>query len=387
MNFMQLDKRQQILAGILVGTVILMFGVPTVWGIVFGPFNERYGNLAALEERLEKKQEAQEKLENAVWKLKESDRRSLPADPSSLGYQVWLTDLAKKHDFNNLSVSPKPSSRNGNEPFSRIRIAMTAQCQMRDLCRFLFDFYRADLMHKVVNLAVKSLSSKNDPELEISVDIEGLSMQSTKKRTNLFEGKQEQSVSKAMAKRELSEFESLYTKNPFVRGYNGPPKPATPPAPPPAPFDSSPFVKYVGFVEVDGVGEGWLYDQTANKNTVLKTGSEFEVAGIKATVIEVAPDFVILNVKEKRWRLEQGESLKQLRELTSDGKSIAAPTTPTAPDAKIPDATVPTAGNSGSNAANPTAPKSGVESPVEAPADPKSPPTDSLEISVEEEPE
>lgn len=327
MNLSQLTQRQKILAGILVGTVVLMLGLPALWDVVFGPFNRRYTDLAALNERLDQKQRAKDKLDTADMRLKISDRRSLPSDPSSLAYQVWLTDLTKKHEFKSVGVSPKPATRNGNEPFSRIRFAITAQCQMKDLCRFLYDFYRTDLLHKVINISLKSLDHKTDPEFDVSIDIEGLSMRTTKKRDTLFEDKQEQAVNKAWSKIEFSEYESLYAKNRFARGYNGPPKPATPPPPPTPPFDSSPYVKYVGFVEVDGIPEGWLYDQTANKQTILKSGVDFEVAGTKATVVEVNPDFLTFKVRDKTWRIEQGESLKQMRELGTDGKPVIAATT------------------------------------------------------------
>jgi len=350
MNFTQLDKRQKVLAGILVGTLLLMWGVPTIWDAVFSPYNAKYAEIAALDERLEQKETAKEKLEVAEWRLKDSKRRSLPSDPSSLAYQVWLTDLAKKHEFTALSVAPKPATRNGNEPFSRTRFSITAQCQMAELCRFLFDFYRTDLLHKVTAMSIKSLDAKTDPQLEVTVDIEGLSMQGTTKREILFEEKQEQAVAKAMAKKEFSDYETLYAKNRFSRGYNGPPKPIIPPPPPTPPFDSSPYVKYVGHVEVDGIGEGWLLDMTANKSTILKPGVEFEVAGVKATVVEVTPDYFTMTVKEKIWRVDHGESLKQMREIGVDGKPLTSPTvtvpttvTPSTPAEIKPESTTNTA--------------------------------------------
>jgi hypothetical protein len=77
---------------------------------------------------------------------------------------------------------------------------------------------------------------------------------------------------------------------------------------------------------------------------VMKTGLDFEVAGVKATVVDVSKDFVTLKVKEKHWRLDQGDSLKQMKELGADNKPLAKPaaTVPSAPAATSP--TNPTAG-------------------------------------------
>lgn len=328
---MQLDKRQKILVGILGGTLVLFWGVPIVWEIIFGPFTSRYATIAALNEKLSQKEGEQTRLEMAEWRLADANRRSLPSDPSSLAYQVWLTELATKQQFTGLGVAPKSSSRNGNEPFSRIRFTVTAHCKMKDLCQFLFDFYSADLLHKVTNLSVKSIDATADPELDVAIDIEGLSMQTTKKRDTLFEGKQATSVATDMRKKSFSDYDLLHAKNRFARGYEGPPKPTIPPAPPTPPFDSAPYVKFVGFVELDGVGEAWLYDQTSNKNTVLRPGLEFEIAGVKASVVNVSKDFITLRVKEKTWRIEQGESLKQMREVGTDGQPLTAPTKTTEP--------------------------------------------------------
>jgi hypothetical protein len=341
---MKLDRRQKILVGILGGTLALFYLVPILWDLVFGPFNSRYQQIAALKEKLSEKETAKTKLELAERRLADADRRSLPSDPSSLAYQVWLTELANQHKFTTLGVAPKSSNRNGSEPFTRIRFTVTAHSKMKELCQFLYDFYRADLMHKVVNLVVKSTDTKSDPELDVTIEIEGLSMQSTKKRDSLFEGKQAQSVAGAMSKKNLNDYELLYVQNHFARGYDGPPKSAIPPAPPAAPFDSSPYVKYVGYVQFDGSEEAWLYDQTSNKNIVMKTGLDFEVAGVKATVVDVSKDFVTLKVKEKHWRLDQGDSLKQMKELGADNKPLAKPaaTVPSAPAATSP--TNPTAG-------------------------------------------
>jgi hypothetical protein len=367
---MQLDKRQKILAGALGGTVALFWGLPIIWDLVFGPFTFRYQQIDALKNTLNEKETAQHKLDISERLLANADRRSLPSDQSSLAYQVWLTELANKHNFTSVGVAPKPPNQNNNEPFLRTRITVTGHCKMKDLSEFLYNFYRTDLLQKVTNLTVKTSEAKSDPELEVTIDIEGLSMKTTKKRDSLFEGKQAESVSDLMAKKSMSDYELLYKQNRFARGYNGPTKATVAPAPV-VPFDSLPYIKYVGytgFADDEQSAEGWLLDQTTGKNRFLKVGSDFEAAGIKATVTEITGGYITFKIKDKTWRVEQGDSLKQMQELSSDGKPIGpkptAPMTPATPASSTPTPPTSPAGAPGSAPPSSVPAKEGTVAPA-----------------------
>lgn len=346
---MNLDKRQKMLVGALAGILFLWQGSGVLWSIFFGPFDQRYTQIAALDEQLKKKKDAKFQLDMTERRTRIWERRSLPPSPdvASPLYHHWVLDLAGKHHFEKLTVTPKRiSTATTSAVFTRIPISVTAECKMDQLCQFLYDFYRTDLLHKVTQLSIESLDFRANPTFKVSLELEGLSLKSAASRTTLFAGKQETAVSDAMAKKTLADYKPLIDGNRFVRGYNGPPKPPappTPPPPPPAPFDSSPHIFLVASLEVDGQPEAWLYDRTTNERTVLSQGKEFEISGVKGQVLEIGKRFVKLKVKDKEWRLEVGDNLKQMSELKVEVPAGPAPATAPAvtPAADAPAAAAP----------------------------------------------
>ena len=302
---MNLDKRQKILVGCLAGFVLLWQGSGVLWGIFFGPFDQRSSQIASLDAELKKKQDAKFQLDITERRTRQWERRSLPpnADVASPLYHHWVLDLANKHRLAKLTVTPKRlSSAISNQVFTRIPVSVTAECKMDQLCQFLYDFYRTDLLHKVTHLGIESLDFKANPMLKVSLELEGLSLKSAPSRTTLFAGKQETAVSDAMSKKSLADYKSLTAANRFVRGYNGPPKPpappvkAAPPGPPPTPFDSAPFTKLIATIEYEDdpstPSTAWLYDQSSNQRVDLTEGKDFEIAGVKGSVSKISLRFI-----------------------------------------------------------------------------------------------
>lgn len=327
---MNLDKRQKMLVGVFVGVLLLWQGSGVLWGIFFGPIDSRNQSIAALDARLKEKGNARHKLELTERQTRIWQQRSLPPNPviASTLYHHWILDLASSHKLERLTVTPKRIGTSSTSAvFTRIPISVTAECKMDQLCKFLYDFYRTDLMHKVTHLGLESLDSRTNPTLKISLELEGLSLASAKPRNTLFADKQDKAVSDAMAKKSLDTYDPLIAQNRFVRGYNGPPKPADPPAPPTAPFDSAPFTKLVATIETDGQWEAWLYDVSSNQQKKIYIGKDFEVAGIKGQVLDINRHSVTMKVKDKDWTLEVGDHLKQMVELKSEGTTTPPNTT------------------------------------------------------------
>lgn len=348
---MNLDKRQKVLLGIFAGVLLLWQGSGVFWGIFFGPFDERYKQIDVLDVRLTEKRDANHKLDLSERQMRTWERRSLPPNPvvASTLYHHWILDLANTHKLERLVVTPKKiSSGATNLVFTRIPVSVTAECKMDQLCQFLYDFYRTDLMHKVTHLTVDSQDYKSNPTFKVTLELEGLSLTSAKSRTTLFADKQDKAIADAMARKTLDDYKLLTDQNRFVRGYNGPPKPFEPPPPPAAPFDSAPYTRLVASTHVDGQWEAWLYDATSNQRTVLTIGKEFEIAGVKGQVLEIGNRFVKLKVKDKNWRLDLGDNLKQMVEIKPEATapSDATSTPATAPKTTVSPVEVP-----------PTAPK------------------------------
>lgn len=307
--------------------------------ILFGPVYRRYANIAELDEKLKTQGDAKDRLDLTEHKMRLWERRSLPPNPTvaSNKYYFWVRDLLLQHKFDEskLVVNPAPLNSGfgaGNGVYTRIPISVTAECKMEQLCQFLYDFYRADLMHKVTRMAIESQDSKTNPTLKVTLQLEGLALTSAKARGELFADKQDKSVSDFMAKKTFADYKQLVDKNRFVRGYNGPPAPPAPPGPPPTPFDAAPYTALVAVWKDEGKpAEAWLRDASSNQQKILVPGQEFEFAGVKGRVLHVDVEgrFMTIRAKDKDWRLDLGDNLKQMVELKP---GEAAPTKPTSSD-------------------------------------------------------
>ena len=123
---------------------------------------------------------------------------------------------------------------------------------------------------------------------------------------------------------------SITSRNPFVRGYNGPPAPKAPtppvetklkPTPPVADgFDPAEFVYLIAVISDGKQLEIWLYDRSSNKRTTLVEGGEFEVAGVKGRVLLIGEDYASLLIEGNVWQLDVGDNLRQMRKMPTAGK-------------------------------------------------------------------
>ena len=80
--------------------------------------------------------------------------------------------------FKELNVAPNSrGGSRGGRSFVPVQVQLTGLAKFGDVRRFLFRFYQADLLHRVVSLRMKSKSQQDDdPELEVTLIAEGLSL-------------------------------------------------------------------------------------------------------------------------------------------------------------------------------------------------------------------
>src|SRR4051812_16959936 len=120
---MNLDKRQKLLVGVFAGVLLLWQGSGIVWGIFFGPFDDRNKQITALDVQLKKKGDAKHQLDLTERRMRSWERRSLPPNPvvASTLYHFWVKDLAESHKLEKLTVAPKRVSTAALSPvFTRI---------------------------------------------------------------------------------------------------------------------------------------------------------------------------------------------------------------------------------------------------------------------------
>ena len=68
----------------------------------------------------------------------------------------------------------------------------------------------------------------------------------------------------------------------------------------------------IAAIAQDDEREAWLYDRAANRKTTLREGEAFAVADVKGRVLAIGRDFVLFESGDASWRLELGQSLREM---------------------------------------------------------------------------
>ena len=220
-----MTPRVKLLAvGLLAVVLVYQFG-GVVADTVIGPLNSLDSRARKLADEIQKQEATKLKIARATRDLRDWKVRSLPPDKIIAGtlYQAWLIELAEKHKLTQVTVSRAGDARAKADTYSSIAATVKAEGTMKQVCDFLYDFHTSGLMHRVNSITATTTKHQGDPTLDVTINVEGLSMRGAEARTTL-----ESPGLQKIAHRDRKDYDTLSTKNLFVRGYNGPP------APPPA---------------------------------------------------------------------------------------------------------------------------------------------------------
>ncbi len=331
-----MKQREKRLLGVLAGILALWQGGALLGKFILDPVAERQSDLEAREERLAKKQKQWTQSKIAARKLADWNRRSLPPDPvvaSSL-YQNWLIDLASRMKLSNVVVTPnRTEAKPKGDTYYAISAIIKAQGTLDRLCDFLYEFRRSGLLHRVWRINLVTDEHQGNPVLHIELTVEGLALKDSPASgerdpaNRLFAVPDLADHFGVGTAGDKSAYSSLLARNPFVRGYNGPPKPR--PSPPREPDeDPREFVYFVGRVSNGSQIDAMLYDRSTNKTTLLTERSEFRMAGVEGNVVSIGADFITLKVKGAIWRMELGDNLAQLKKVapqSGSGTTLSEP--------------------------------------------------------------
>ena len=314
-----MNPRHKVLLGVLLGLVLLWQGGGAISDVVFKPIRERQARLRDLQDNHERKSVQRGEVLAALRDLKNWKARSLPPDSliASTLYQHWLIELAAKTGITDVTVTPNRTVQQG-ETYHTIPLTVRARATISTLCDFLLEFQRRNLLHKVARMTLESRRSERGA-LEVTLEVEGLSLNGTPQRTTLFLPGQEQAVAVEFQNRKRSEFNRLSEKNIFEK-YRPAEKPPDPPqvakaaAPLPADkFDAAEHVYLIGRIDGPRGPEAWLYDRAENARQIVHVNDSFDVAGLKGRVLAIEPDSILLEVAGQKWHLDYGRNLRQLR--------------------------------------------------------------------------
>jgi len=83
--------------------------------------------------------------------------------------------------------------------------------------------------------------------------------------------------------------------------------------------DPAEFTRLVGCIEQGADRIAVFYDWSTDQSLEVKEGQTLNVADVEASVVTVAPDYVILQIGQDRFRLSQGQFLRQVTPVTGSG--------------------------------------------------------------------
>lgn len=182
-----MQKREKLLAILLGSVVLLWVGLP----IFESAFVEPLLLLSNEEESLQKRQtelfDEQIDLRQKVKQIGAWRKISLPPDPLNAQrlYQEWLTDLAQLSGFEGTKVTLERRADQGGV-YTTIPVTLEAKATMQELAQFLERFRSVDLLHRIASCNAISPASEGNPELQVTLTAEGLSLASAPERIRLF---------------------------------------------------------------------------------------------------------------------------------------------------------------------------------------------------------
>ncbi len=168
-----MKRSEMILAGGFLLVVVGYLVGPSLLDLVTGSGQRLETRKLALKREL-----AQLKKLN-LWKHQSLARpEANSADRAEEQYRNWVWSLAESiGKFEELNVTPGSRGRSRrSRDVVPVQVQLTCLARFGDIQKFLYHFYQADLLHRVVSLRMKSKSQDHDPQLEVVLVAEGLSL-------------------------------------------------------------------------------------------------------------------------------------------------------------------------------------------------------------------
>lgn len=321
---MTLSKREKLLAGVVGGLLVVVTG-RVGWTLLEGLGGGRSAQIAAFSDRLEKLQDQALKAKRDQDQMAEWNRRALPSDVARAGslYQNWLLEIAGKAGFRQKKVDPG-EVRARSDMFSVLPFTLRGNATLDELVAFLFNFYSAGHVHQIRRMTVKPI--ENSKDLDVTLTIEALSLPTADRKDQLT-----QQPVKRLALGSLEEYRKVIGGRNILAPYRPPvvdkPREKRPAEPETPPFDPSKYAHVTGIVEVGGRAQVWIKARTTDEKFQLHEGEKFRIGSFEATVAQIHPREVEIEVNGKRHTIPLGASVRGTEaeakgpEGPSDGKS------------------------------------------------------------------
>ncbi len=184
-----MERREKLLAGGL-GLAALLWGGSSFYDSnVSQPLLNKEAELAQVEKDVEVSQAAMKNLKQSQKLLRESVSDSLPPnkDDAQRLYGNWVQELAVLSHWRDVDSKNVGAPGQLGKIGAKVPITLTGKAHLGDVATFLWHFEHANLLHRVASLELKSPSyAEGDPELLVTIDVEGVSLAAALQRKRLF---------------------------------------------------------------------------------------------------------------------------------------------------------------------------------------------------------
>ena len=284
-----------ILAGGL-GAIAVLYGGNWLYQANYvDPLEQRRAEVDQLTADIAERELDMARFRKANERLKRWQVQSLPSDTelARSSYQAWLVRLVGSAGFASPNVdSSEPVTRKGL--YTSLGFSARGRGTLEQLTKFLYEFYRADHLHRIQSLSLTPVPRHD--ELDIAISIEALSLPNAERKDRLSTR-----ISDRLASEQLADYRPIVERNLFGIGGGG--------------FDAADFAYLTAITEVNGEPEAWFTLRASGELLKLRRGQSFQIGALEGTIAEITDSDVILFCDDERWLVGVGENLMQASTL------------------------------------------------------------------------
>lgn len=305
---MNMNRREQALVVVVAALAVVFVGYRVVDRTFRGPLRAKQTAVAGLEKTRDDREQRWNQVVKSQEALTQWRKRSLPPDTSLAQnlYMNWLVALVERSGLEKATVSPNAITPKG-DVYDRLPYTIKSFGTMEALARFLYDFYRADLLHQVRTMTVTPQRQEGRQVLSINLTVEALVVKGAEPRDTLFPEDEAEASSGRLAMADFEDYAAAF-KKPLFTAYVAPRQE-------PDSIDAAKFVYLTATLEVGDTSVAWLYDRTNNRRYWLRPGQAFDVAGVSGKVVSVAvlDRTATLEINDQQWILPLGKNLREIQ--------------------------------------------------------------------------
>ncbi|HUY93348.1 MAG TPA: hypothetical protein VMV10_31770 [Pirellulales bacterium] len=309
-----MQQRERLLLKI---TSVVALIAAAQFGLMFvqGAFEERQTRVDALEQELADKDAIIARGKRAQRRLKEWERRSLPADLDQARslYQNWLANAVERLRFDKAEVTSGPAMPRLNF-YNRLPFTVRGTGSLDQVASLLYEFYKADHLHQIQRLQLTPVSTgfgrpspfatvgagfdpRGPLQFDLSLTIEALVLPGADRRDQLNDA-----VSERLAWKELDEYRIPITQRNLFAPYA-------------ERIDEARDAYFTGITRAEGRLQAWLSLRSSGRTLKLNEGDKLDVGSLHGTVARIREQAIEIESDGKRRRVSLGKSLAEGQEL------------------------------------------------------------------------